>query len=282
MLRDHRMLSPDADVPALEISNATLRLTDGGPALFQQLNLKIAAGERVGIVGRTGSGKTSLVRLLNGLVQPETGTVLINGMPIGAIPRSHMHRHVGTVFQQPWLFSGTLRDNVSLGHNDLDDGALDQALQMAGLNNDHGDNLPLSMPIADQGINLSGGQRQAVSLARAFAFDPSIYLLDEPSSSLDTQFENRLVTQITGRLAQQTFVIVTHKAQMLDLCTRIIVMNWGQIAKDMSIAEYKSSIAPAPPSKVTAAVNRRKPIMSQVQARPKPKPALTPKGSDET
>ena len=245
-VRDHRMPGPDADVPALELSNVTLRLNDGAPALFSNMNLKIAKGERVAVIGRTGSGKTSLIRLLNGLATPEAGAVLIDGMPIDAIPRAHMHHRIGTVFQQPWLFSGTLRDNISLGHHDLDDAQLDRALQMAGLNNEGGDSLPLAMPIADQGINLSGGQRQAVSLARAFAFDPETYLLDEPSSAMDTQFENRLIQQITGSLAQRTFVIVTHKSQMLNLCTRVIMMERGQIIKDMTLAQYRASLAPKP------------------------------------
>lgn len=272
LTRDHRMPSPDAVVPALELSNVTLRLSENGPPLFSQLNLTINVGERVAVIGRTGSGKTSLVQLLNGLISPETGAVLIGGMPVNSIPRSHIHHRIGTVFQQPWLFSGTLRDNVSLGHHDIEDGALDEALQMAGLNNDGGDSLPLSMPVADQGANLSGGQRQAISLARAFAFRPAVYLLDEPSSAMDTQFENRLIQQITGGLSDRTFVIVTHKSQMLELCTRVIMMERGQIVKDMSINAYRASLAPK-----KAKVSQRRPLIQTTVSRP----SLTKDARDE-
>lgn len=235
-----QLQGPGAAVPAIEVSNVTLRLAEGGPALFNQLSLRIAPGERVAIVGRTGSGKSTLLRLMNGLASPETGTVLVEGTPIDAIARADMHRRIGTVFQHPWIASGTLFDNVGLGQPDMTEARVTEALAMAGLVAEGGDGgMPLAMPIADQGASLSGGERQAVALARAFAFDPPIYLLDEPSSSMDQSFENRLIEQVKGRLKGQTFVIVTHKARMLELCQRVIVMERGRIVGDMPMAEYR-------------------------------------------
>jgi len=253
---------PGAAPPAIEISNVTLRLAEGGAALFNQLNLTIRRGERVAIVGRTGSGKSTLLRLMNGLSRPEAGVVLSGGVPVAAIPRAELHRRIGTVFQQPWIVSGTLFDNVAFGHADLDEAAARAALEMAGLAGGEG-SFALSMPIADQGANLSGGERQAVALARAFAFDPLIYLLDEPSSAMDQMFENRLIEQVQGRLKGQTFVIVTHKARMLDLCERVIVLERGRVIDDMPMSEYRLKTG----QRAGAATGRRVgPLRRQVRA----------------
>lgn len=230
-------LSPEA-TPALEMSNVTLRLSENAPPLLNGVNLRINHGEKVAIVGRTGAGKTSMLRLFAGLLSPESGAVTCNGISIGAYPRADLHKRIGTVFQASWLFAGTLRDNVGLGQVDVDDAAILRALRMAGLASDDGPALPLDMTLAEQGANLSGGQRQAVNVARAFASCPDIYLMDEPSSAMDTPLEFNLVRQIQSELADKTIVLVTHKAKLLELCDRIVVVEKGAIRADVPAAEY--------------------------------------------
>ena len=119
---------------AVEINNATLKLSELGRPLFNGLNLSVKQGEKVAIVGRTGSGKTSLMKLVVGLLAPETGTVMLNGADVRQYSRADLFRTVGTVFQDPWLFSGTLRDNVALGQDDCDDEQVLNCLKGAGAN----------------------------------------------------------------------------------------------------------------------------------------------------
>ncbi|MCF2871867.1 ATP-binding cassette domain-containing protein [Octadecabacter sp. G9-8] len=223
---------------ALELANVTLRLSENAPPLFNGISLSVKEGEKVAIVGRTGSGKSSILRLMSGLLRAETGSVLCHGISVSAYPRADLHRRVGHVFQATWAFAGTLRENISLNQVDVTDDAIHRSLRMAGLTDTTGKEMPLDMQIYEQGANLSGGQRQALSLARVFAASPEIYLLDEPSSAMDSQLEARLVKNIQTELSDKTIVIVTHKAKLLELCDRVIVVDQGQIKGDLPAKEY--------------------------------------------
>lgn len=227
-----------ASAAALELSNVTLRLSENAPPLLNAVNLRIEPGEKVAIVGRTGSGKTTVLRLFSGLLRPESGAVLCQGISVGAFPRADLHHRMGHVFQTPWLFAGTLRDNVALNQAHLTNDDVRRGLRMAGLMDENDEGMPLDMQIYEQGANLSGGQRQALSLARTFAADPEIFLLDEPSSAMDSQLEAILVQNIKTSLADKTMAIVTHKAKLLELCDRIIVLEKGAIKGDMPAFEY--------------------------------------------
>lgn len=249
VVRDFLALERNSDSPlpvqldnqnaaVLELSNVTMRLSENAPPLLNGVNLRIEPGQKVAIVGRTGAGKTSILRLFSGLLRAESGNVLCNGIAVGAYPRADFHRRVGTVFQTPWLFSGTLRDNLGLGQIGITDEKMLHALKLAGLISGQGDGFSLDMMIAEQGANLSGGQRQAVNIARAFASDPDIFLLDEPSSAMDSQLEANLVHQMKTGLADKTFVLVTHKAKLLELCDRIVVVDKGQLKGDMPAKDY--------------------------------------------
>jgi ATP-binding cassette subfamily C protein LapB len=224
---------------AVEISNATLRLSEMGRPLFNGLNLSIKKGEKVAIVGRTGSGKTSLVKLIIGLLTPETGTVMINGSDIRQYARADLFRTVGTVFQDPWLFSGTLRDNVALGQDDCSEEQVINCLKAAGADFiGDGKGSDLDFFIQDQGNNLSGGQKQAVMIARALAFTPDIYLFDEPTSAMDGLTESHVISHLFSRLARKTLIIVTHKTPVVAMCDRVIVMDQGKIVGDGSKESY--------------------------------------------
>ena len=224
---------------SVQISNVTLRLSEMGRPLFNKLNLSIQKGEKVAIVGRSGSGKTSLVKLMVGLLAPETGTVMINGADIRQFARADLFRTVGTVFQEPWLFSGTLFDNVALGQSDCTEEHAIECLKAAGadfIGEKTGSGLEFF--IQDQGSNLSGGQKQAVMMARAMAFKPDIFLFDEPTSAMDGITESHIINHLSSKIIAQTLIIVTHKMPVVAMCDRVIVMDQGKIIGDGSKDAY--------------------------------------------
>ena len=218
---------------AVEISGATLRLSEMGRPLFNSLNLSIKKGEKVAIVGRTGSGKTSLVKMIVGLLKPEAGSVTINGSDIRQYPRADLFRAIGTVFQEPWLFAGTLRDNVGLGQDDCSEEHILGCLKAAGADFvGDGTTAALEFAIQDQGSNLSGGQKQAVMMARALAFKPALLLFDEPTSAMDGLTEANVIKHLSEQLDDRTLVIVTHKMPVVAMCDRVIVMDGGKFVGD--------------------------------------------------
>lgn len=227
----------------IELSNITLRLSEGAAPLFSNLNLAINRGEKVALIGKTGSGKTSLVKLLLGLLRPETGVALIGGTDVRQFSRSELYRRVGTVFQEPWIFNGTLRENVNLGHDEFDDMDVARCLKLAGANFVGGKNSEdLDVFLRDRGTNLSGGQKQAVTLARALLFAPNIYFFDEPTSSMDIEMENLVMQNLLNHLTEQTMILVTHKPNLVNLCDRVLILDRGRIAADLTKEDYFEAI----------------------------------------
>ena len=224
---------------AIDIVNTTLNLSEFGRPIFNELSIKINKGEKVAIVGRSGSGKTTLVKMMLGLLKPETGTVLINGKDIRQYSRTHLFQTVGAVFQDPWLFSGTLRENVGLGHDLCDDRIIkDCLINMGGIFGQSEESVDLDINISDQGKNLSGGQKQSVTLARALAFDPGILLLDEPTSGMDVKTEGFVIEGLKQTCKDRTLVVVTHKIALVSLCERVVVVEQGKIIWDDTIEKY--------------------------------------------
>ena len=224
---------------AIDIVNTTLNLSEFGRPIFNELSIKINKGEKVAIVGRSGSGKTTLVKMMLGLLKPETGTVLINGKDIRQYSRTHLFQTVGAVFQDPWLFSGTLRENVGLGHDLCDDRIIkDCLIDMGGIFGQSEESVDLDINISDQGKNLSGGQKQSVTLARALAFDPGILLLDEPTSGMDVKTEGFVIEGLKQTCKDKTLVVVTHKIALVSLCERVVVVEQGKIIWDDTIEKY--------------------------------------------
>ncbi len=226
----------DAEV---EISNVTLRLDENAVPLFSNLNIKIGAGERVAIIGPTGAGKSTIINLISGLVLPEVGSVQIKGSDIRTINRADFFRNVGVVFQEPWLFTGSLRENIAMGFEEVSDQQIIKAIKLSGakLNDDVSTDI-LDGSILSQGKNLSGGQKQSIALSRAVLFDQSVLLLDEPSSAMDQTMEDRLIAELHEYLDSRTLILVTHKPNMLKLCERIIVIEGGSVKFDGSKQQY--------------------------------------------
>lgn len=189
--------------------------------------LEIKSGDKVGVLGPVGSGKSTLLRLLSGLYQPQEGRILLDGLELSHISRQRVAEQVGYLQQDHRLFEGTLRDNLLIGLPDLADDALYLAARQTGLmaligNHPKG----LELPITEGGKGLSGGQKQLVAFTRLILTQPQIWLLDEPTASMDDDLERRCLAALKDSLTpERTAVIVTHKPSILPLVTHLIVVS---------------------------------------------------------
>jgi ATP-binding cassette, subfamily C, bacterial LapB len=197
-------------------------------------SLQIQAGEKVGVIGTIGSGKSTLLRLLSGLYQPREGRILLDDLDLSFIARQSLSEQVGYLQQEHRLFQGTLRDNVLIGMPDPGDDALMEAARISGLVHLIRDqSLGWELPISEGGKGLSGGQRQLVALTRLLISQPQIWLLDEPTASMDPDAEKRCVDLLQRQIKKEhTLVLVTHKPMLLSMVDRIIVMAQQQVLMD--------------------------------------------------
>ncbi|WP_070219995.1 MULTISPECIES: type I secretion system permease/ATPase [unclassified Janthinobacterium] len=202
------------------------------PPLLDKLNLHIRPGERVGVIGKLGSGKSTLLRLLLNQYGPQSGSVLFDDLASTQLDPLSLRRQIGYVPQDVTLFHGTLRENIELGRSQADDASLLDAIRLACLD-DIITQLPngVATEVGERGERLSGGQRQAVAMARALLVKPPMLLLDEPSSMFDPATEQRLIGRLRT-LKETTIVLVTHRMAMLALVDRLIVFDKGRIVAD--------------------------------------------------
>ncbi len=197
------------------------------------LSFQIRAGERVGIIGRMGSGKSTVGRLLMGFYTPEAGSLRLSGTDINQLDPVDIRRNISYVPQDITLLSGTLRENIALGAPLATDEQIIQAAELAGLK-DYINHHPLGfdLPVGERGCNLSGGQRQAVTIARAFLVPAPLILLDEPTNFMDNTAESHFREALAQILENRTLILVTHKASLLPLVDRLIVINEGTVVAD--------------------------------------------------
>lgn len=203
-------------------------------AQYKSLNnvsFSIAAGEHVGIIGRIGSGKSTIARLILGLYQPIEGRVEIDGIDINQINPTDLRRQIGAVSQDQVLFFGSIRDNIVMGVPHVDEAVILRAAELAGVM-DFAAHHPegLEMNVGEQGQKLSGGQRQTVLLARALLLDPPLLLLDEPTASMDNTTEQKFLGRLKSIIKDRTLILVTHKPGTLQLVDKLIVMEGGNLA----------------------------------------------------
>jgi ATP-binding cassette subfamily C protein LapB len=208
-----------------------------GPADLVALSvpkLRIAAGERVAIVGPVGSGKSTLIKVLSGLYRPQSGRVFLGGLDMALLAPEFVREHVGYLPQDVRLFQGTLRENLTIGLPSPSDEQVLQAARLTGLDQAiaaHPKGLALA--ISEGGRGLSGGQRQLVGLTRLLIAQPSVVLLDEPTASMDGDLERFVMGRLVGHLRRDTvLVIVTHKTALLQHVDRILVVDRGRLAMD--------------------------------------------------
>jgi ATP-binding cassette subfamily C protein LapB len=197
------------------------------------LSFKINPGERVGMLGRIGSGKSTVARMMVGLYEPMEGAVLVDGTDIRQVDPADLRRNVGYVSQDNYLFFGSVRDNIAFGAPHVDDESILRAAEVAGVSDflrthPHG----FDLQVGERGMGLSGGQRQSVAIARSLLLDPPIILLDEPTSHMDNSSEAAFKRRLEGTLKGKTLFLVTHRSSLLSLVDRLLIIDNGKIVAD--------------------------------------------------
>ena len=197
------------------------------------MSFSIAPGERLALIGPIGSGKSTIARLLLGLYTPSSGLVLLDGIDIRQLAPETMRAKIGALFQDNVLLTGTIRENILLGREGMDDQEMLRAAKVS-LAHDFIGRLPdgYDLRLADRGEGLSGGQRQSIAMARALVGKPPVIVLDEPTSSVDGDTEARLMTNLQSEFEGRTLLLITHRPSLLRLVDRVIVMSRGRVFLD--------------------------------------------------
>ena len=218
---------------ALTLDQVMFKYPNSERFSLSNVRVQINPGEKVGVIGRMGSGKSTLGRLCVGLYEPTEGAVKLGGVDIRQLDVADLRARVGYVSQDNYLFFGSVRDNIALGMPHADDRMILRAATVSGVI-DFIRTHPagFGMPVGERGMNLSGGQRQSVAIARALLHDPDILIMDEPSSNMDNGSENMFKQRLATIMGDKTLVIITHRLSMLDLVDRLIVIDSGQVLAD--------------------------------------------------
>jgi ATP-binding cassette, subfamily C, bacterial LapB len=226
-------LRPSALAGGIAFRNVGFAYPGADQASLSDVSFSIQPGEKVALLGRVGSGKSTVSRIIAGLYSPQEGQVLIDGTEIRQLDMDSYRDKLGYCLQDTVLLSGTVRDNIRLGHDAIDD---DEMLRVAQISGTHDFMGRLAngydLILSDRGESLSGGQRQSIAIARALAGRPKIVLLDEPSSAMDNQTEQGLIQRLENELKDRTVILVTHRLPLLKMVTRVILMDQGKIVAD--------------------------------------------------
>ena len=210
--------------------------------ILRDINLTIKEGEKVAILGKIGSGKSTLLKLIMNLYEPNSGSVLIDGVDTRQIDPVDLRKSMGIVPQEPFLFMGSIKDNITIGEHFVTDEELLKVAKIAGLNeflDKH--EAGFDLIVGERGEGLSGGERQSVTLARALISNPSIIMLDEPTNSMDKQAESSFIRRLEEIIEDKTLVLVTHKTSLLKLVDRVIILENGKIVADGTKEEIFNS-----------------------------------------
>ncbi|MDP6040250.1 MAG: ATP-binding cassette domain-containing protein, partial [Candidatus Latescibacteria bacterium] len=221
-----------------DIEFRSLNFSYQGIDVLKDINLKIPAGSTLALVGRVGSGKTTLGRLIPRLIEVGEGNVLIDGIPVEKIPLQVLRKHIGVVPQDSFLFSDTLRENIALGIADATDEDIEWAMETSQLTEDLAD-FPngLQTMVGERGVTLSGGQKQRTALARAVIRRPSILILDDAMASVDTHTEEEILTRLKAVMAERTTILIAHRISTVMHADQIVVLEDGNVAESGTHAE---------------------------------------------
>jgi ATP-binding cassette subfamily B multidrug efflux pump len=244
MLSTPRLVQDDPDAQVMRVDRGEIRFEnvafhygkDGG--VMENLSLTIAPGEKVGLIGRSGAGKTTLVNLLLRLHDVETGRVLIDGQNIAAVQQETLRRHIGVVTQDTALLHRSIRENIAYGRPEATEADIRRAVEMARADSfvydleDMAGNKGLEAQVGERGIKLSGGQRQRIAIARVLLKNAPILLLDEATSALDTEVEAAIQDSLYELMAGKTVIAIAHRLSTIAELDRLIVMDKGQIIED--------------------------------------------------
>ncbi|HWD31409.1 MAG TPA: type I secretion system permease/ATPase [Pseudomonas sp.] len=218
---------------ALEVSHVSFRYAGQNAAALNSVSFSVKPGERIGIIGRSGSGKSTLARLLMGFYEPDEGQILLDNLDLRQLDIADLRHQLGYVAHDLPLLAGSLRDNLTLGARYVSDARMLEVAELTGVSElarQHPQGF--DRPVGERGQLLSGGQRQAVLLARAMLLEPPIMILDEPTSHMDNASEDQLRQRLHGWVQGKTLLLVTHRTSMLSLVDRLLVLDNGKVVAD--------------------------------------------------
>ena len=242
---------------AIEFRNVSFSYPGASRPTLDNVSFQIAPGDKVAILGRVGCGKTTVSKLILGLYAPDSGAVMIDGIDVRQIDPADLRQALGVVLQDVWLIGGTIRQNIALGGDHPTDAEILHAAQVAGVDDfvrQHPEGY--SLRLGERGEGLSGGQRQAVAIARALLRRPPVLLFDEATSAMDMNAEATLLQKLGQEIGPRTFITITHKASLLQMVNKVIVIDQGKVAMQGTpeqLMRAQQAQAAKPPVPVPAA-----------------------------
>ena len=230
---EKQWLSPTTVKGEIEFQNVSFRYSESDDYVLKDISFKIQPGEHIALLGRNGSGKTTLQKLILGLYTPETGSILVDGINLRHFDPAILRRHIGYIPQDSSLFFGSLKDNITITAPFASDEQILKVSKLCGLNSFlQSHSAGLDFPIGERGRLLSGGQKQAVALARAVINEPPILLFDEPTESLDSTGRAEFAKNLPGLAEGNTLITITHSINLIELASRVIVLDSGKVVAD--------------------------------------------------
>jgi len=224
--------------------NVNFSYNDQNFKVLKDVNFTIKKGEKVGIIGKIGSGKSTIAKLLMNLHEPTDGSVLIDNTELRQIDPVDLRRAIGYVPQEPFLFMGTIKDNITIGDQFATDEEILRASKIAGVHDFLGKHQAgYDLQVGERGDGLSGGERQSVTLARALVSNPNIMIFDEPTNSMDDLSEEQFKNKVANIVKDKTVIVITHRPSILSIVDRLIVIDDGKIIADGPKAKIISSFA---------------------------------------
>lgn len=219
----------------IRISGLSFSFTEEGPAVLDNISLVFPGGQFTGILGRTGSGKSTLVRFLPRLIDPPGGTVTAGNTDVRDYKLELLRKNVGIVPQDTFLFSTTIRENIAFGKPEASGEEIMEVCRIVSLLKDL-DNFPsgLDTEVGERGVTLSGGQKQRIALARALLADPPVLIMDDPFSSVDTETESSILAMLFRKRAGKTNILISHRVSTLSRCDTVLVLDKGRIVQSGS------------------------------------------------
>lgn len=231
---DDKPLAPKGPFKGeIRLSKANYTYPDQKRPALDNVDIHIKPGDKVGIIGKTAAGKSTIAKIINGLLPLDDGHVFLDNYDYRAIPVSELRRTIAYAPQDAYFFRGSVYYNITLGKADISEELLHQAIQVSGLHivlQESGEGL--DMEVGEQGSRLSGGQKQAITLARAIIRNPKVLLFDEPTNGMDSFLENHVQTELANYIKDKTFVMITHRPSLLNLTNRLILVDKGRVVAD--------------------------------------------------